>query len=188
MEMSEREEFARLLLADLLRVVGSAGLLRSSYVVSPDADMLALASRIGSQTVEEPRDMGVNAAVARGLGVVPGAGSVLVIPADLPLLKRSELLHLVGSAADGRGLTIAPSKAFDGTNALMFPRSARLSLSYDRDSFWNHLSGAAREGLPVRVCTEPGLMFDVDAPGDFEELALSRSGRPSAEFARRAAR
>lgn len=181
----EREEFARLLLVDVLRALKVARLLSSTWVVSPDESILGLASRAGSRTLKEPGDAGVNAAVFRGLGPIAGGSRALVLPADLPLLKGSEVRRFI-EMTKGLDVGIAPSKGFDGTNALLF--SSRLRLSYDHDSFWNHLSGAAREGLSVGVCTEPGLMFDVDTPEDMRMLARSGSDRPSAKFARRTTR
>ena len=187
LDRKEREEFARLLLEDVLGSLAGAGLLGRTYVVSPDTRMLALAARAGAVAVRERDDAGVNSAVSLGLGFTGDASSVLVIPADLPLLKPSDLLGLE-VRSQGMDVGIAPSRAFDGTNALVFAKPLRFPLSYDNDSFWNHLSGAARGGLSVGVCTERGLAFDVDSPEDFAALAGSRSKRPSAVFARRALR
>ncbi len=185
---AEREEFARLLLADVLHALRGAGMLESCYVVSPDAEMLSLAAGCGAQNVTEPGDEGVNSAVARGLRAVRGPSSVLVLPSDLPLLEAPELRRLLGAGPPAVGAVIAPSRGFDGTNALLFSLASPLPLSYDDNSFWNHLAGAARRGLSVRVCTEPGLMFDVDSAEDFSALARSDSARPSARFARRVLR
>jgi len=181
---SEREEFARLLLAGVLRVIRASGLLGRCHVVSPDKGMLDLARRMGSRTLSEESDTGVNSAVFRGLGAVRGESDVLVIPADLPLLKSSDLKHLLEVRSAGVDVAIAPSRAFDGTNALLFAKSARFPLSYDDNSFWNHLAGAAKGGLSVGVRTDRGLMFDVDSPEDFSALAKSGSVRRSADFAR----
>lgn len=183
-----REEFARLLLMGVLGELNKAGLLRSSRVVSPDREILGMAERAGARTVPESHAAGFDAAVARGLRGVQGRPDVLIIPADLPLLRAPELKHLLGARSDGLDVAIAPSRAFDGTNAMLFSLAARVPLSYDDDSFRNHLSAAARRGLSVRVCTEPGLTFDVDSPSDLEDLARSGSKRPSAEFARRMTR
>ena len=179
----QRERFARLLLADALGALRGAGFLQSSYVVSSDESMLYLAARLGSRTVKEPGDMGVNSAVARGVDAVRGNPPVLVIPADLPLLRASELKRI--ARMRGPGVAIAPSLAFDGTNALLFEKAINPTLNYDRDSFWNHLEGFGGQGLSVAVCTEPGVMFDVDSAEDLRLLARSGSKRPSARFARR---
>jgi 2-phospho-L-lactate/phosphoenolpyruvate guanylyltransferase len=184
----EREEFVRLMLIEVLRELKSAGLILSSRVVSPDKGILEIAERAGAQVVAEKAASGFDRAVARGVRGVRGRPDVLVIPADLPLLRAAELTHLLEVRSDGFDVAMAPSRAFDGTNAMLFSLSAPVPLSYDDDSFRNHLSGAARRGLSVRVCTKPGLTFDVDSPSDLEALARSGSKRPSARFARRVMR
>ena len=184
----EREEFAMLLLMDVLGELKKARLLRSSRVVSPDGEILAAAERAGANTVQEKEAAGFDTAVTRGLRGVRGRPDVLILPADLPLLEAWELQHLLRIRAEGFDVALAPARAFDGTNAMLFSSAARVPLSYDDNSFWNHLSGAALRGLSVWVCTEPGLIFDVDSPSDFDALARSGSRRPSAEFARRVTR
>jgi 2-phospho-L-lactate/phosphoenolpyruvate guanylyltransferase len=181
----EREEFVRLMLVEVLGELKNARLILSSRVVSPDKGVLEIAERAGAQAVAEKAASGFDSAVATGLRGVQGRPDVLIIPADLPLLRAAELTHLLEVRSDGFDVAIAPSRAFDGTNAMLFSLSAPVPLSYDDDSFRNHLSGAARRGLSVRVCTEPGLTFDVDSPSDLEALARSGSKRPSAGLARR---
>jgi 2-phospho-L-lactate/phosphoenolpyruvate guanylyltransferase len=184
----EREEFARLLLVDVLQALRRAHLLSSCQVVSPDREMLKVAEDEGSLTLKESRDMGVNAAVAAGLRTARRNSDVLVIPSDLPLLKPSTLKHLLEIRSQGVDVVIAPSLAFDGTNALLFNSSRRFPLSYDDNSFWNHLAGASGRGLSAAVCTDWKLAFDVDSPDDFRALAGSRSGGRASEFARRVLR
>jgi 2-phospho-L-lactate/phosphoenolpyruvate guanylyltransferase len=188
LDEGEREDFVRLLLMEVLGELKEAGLLRSTRVVSPDRGILDVAEQAGAGAIPEKAAAGFDTAVARGLRGVRGHPDVLIIPADLPLLKAPELIHLLEARSDGFDVAIAPSRAFDGTNAMLFSLSAPVPLSYDDDSFRNHLSGAARRGLSVKVCTEPGLTFDVDSPSDFKALARSGSKRPSAEFARRVMR
>lgn len=183
---AQREEFTVLLLGDVIGVLKQAGLGRSSLVVSPDRKVLDAASRLGVRSVSEPEGKGVNSAVARGLREAGDADAVLVIPSDLPTLRSSELRRLASLSAGGIGAAISPSLSFDGTNALLFSTASPLPLSYDDDSFWNHLAAAARMGLPTAVCSAPGLMFDVDTPEDLRRLARSRVERPSARFARSA--
>lgn len=188
LDADEREEFARLLLTDVLGELRKAKLLHSSRVVSPDRGVLEIADQAGARAVTERAAAGFDRAVARGTRGLRKLQDVLIIPADLPLLRAPELLHLLEARADGFDAVMAPSRAFDGTNAMLFSLAAPVPLSYDNDSFRNHLSGAALKGLSVRVCTEPGLTFDVDSPSDLEALARSGSKRPSAEFARRVMR
>lgn len=185
---SERGEFTELLLTDVLGVVRRAGLIRACHVVSSDERTWGLAERLGARVIEEPGDMGVNSAVTRGIRRAGRPDVVLVLPSDLPLLGASEVKHLLALKASGLGVVLAPSLGFDGTNALMFSTASALSLSYDNDSFWNHLAAASRGGHSVGVCTGRGVMFDVDSPEDFRALARTGVDRPSAAFARRALR
>ncbi|MDE1853607.1 MAG: 2-phospho-L-lactate guanylyltransferase [Thaumarchaeota archaeon] len=180
----QRVEFALFLLRDVIGVLNQAGLGRSGLVVSPDQNVLDAASSLGVRSVREPGGKGVNSAVARGIQEAGDADAVLVIPSDLPTLRASDLKHLSSLRARGIEIAIAPSMSFDGTNALLFPTASPLPLSYDDDSFWNHLAAAARSGLTTAVCSAPGLMFDVDTVDDLRTLAGSRVERPSARFAR----
>lgn len=184
----EREELAALLLRDVLAAVKSARLISSCYVVSSDRSILALAGRLGAHIIPETADVGVNSAVELAMKKTGAVSDLLVIPSDLPRLKGTELIHVLDVATPGMDVAIAPSMGFDGTNALFFRRSSPIRLSYDDDSFWNHLASAAREKLTVRVLTEPGLMFDVDSTEDLRRLARSASKRASARFARKALR
>ena len=184
---TERREFESILLSGVLETLRAAGLLGSAYVVSSDPGILRLASSTGAGAVRETKDRGVNAAVEAGISAAGGPQRVLVLPSDLPLLRAAEVRRVL---ALGRWLqvVIAPSESFNGTNALLFSPSAGLPLSYDDDSFWNHIRSAAKEGRSVGVTTEPGLTFDVDSPEDLRRLSRSRSGCRAAAFARRRAR
>ncbi len=130
----------------------------------------------------------MNSAVTRGAKAIHLHGPVLVIPSDLPLLGADDIREVTGLRVAGMDVVISPSRGFDGTNALAFSPSSGLQLSYDNDSFWNHLASAAREGLRTAVTCRPGLMFDVDSPEDFRRLARSGQAKPAVEFARRVGR
>ncbi len=183
----ERREFALLLLSWVMRQLGKAGLLQSTWVISSDRRVQELASAAGARSVSETRDRGVNSAVALGIRASGGPSTIMVIPSDLPLLKASEIEHIV-ELKERLDLVIVPSLSFNGTNALVLSGSRRIPLSYDDDSFWNHLASGSRKGLSVGVSSEPGLMFDVDSPADLAALARSGHPTPAAEFARKALR
>jgi 2-phospho-L-lactate guanylyltransferase len=183
----QRVEFTSVLLSDLLAVVRGAGLISRSHVVSSDRAILARARRLGAGGVLEDRDAGVNQAVRRALDQLGGYGRVLVLPSDLALLTRPELRGLI-TMGHGVDVVISPSMSFNGTNALLFSPASDFPLSYDDNSFWNHLGACARLSLSVAVCCEEGVMFDVDTPEDLSALSRSRLRRPSVEFAKRVAR
>jgi 2-phospho-L-lactate guanylyltransferase len=180
-----RREFTKLLLQDVLRVLKSGGLLEVTYVVTPDNTALHLAEGFGARVIAEENDRGVNAAVRKGIREVGHPETVLVIPSDLPLLQISDMKGVLRLISEGMDVVITPSRGFDGTNALAFSPGSGLVLSYDQNSFWNHLASAARNNLTAAVSCRRRLMFDVDSPQDFSMLAGTKMDRPSVQFARR---
>ena len=186
LSLAERRELESLLLTGVLKVLLRAGLVAQTHVVTSDQEMLRLAALHGARPLKEEGDSGVNAAVRAGIRALGIPLRVMVLPSDLPLLRASEVKHLMWLSELVR-VVIAPSASFNGTNALVFSPKAGLALSYDRDSFWNHIRASGRKGLSVGISSEPGLTFDLDTPRDLRLLARSRARNPAVEFARRAA-
>jgi 2-phospho-L-lactate/phosphoenolpyruvate guanylyltransferase len=181
----ERRAFVRVLLLDVISAVRSAGLIRSCYVISSDPEALSLARDVGAMGLLEPSDRGVDSAVRFGMSKARSHRAVMVIPSDLPLLEPRELAEAIWLMSKGMDVVISPSASFDGTNLLLFKRPARFRLSYDADSFWSHLAGAARSRLSTAVYCGRGLTFDVDSPADLLNLGRLRINRRSALFARK---
>ncbi len=173
------------MLADVLEVFQRAGLLPRCYVVSSDLQVLAVVRRLGARTIAEPRDEGVNAAVRVGMRTLGRDRDFMIAPSDLPLLVPDEVKTAL-ALKRGFDCVISPSRSFDGTNLLVFSGKAAPALSYDSDSFWSHVGGAARKGLSLAVCCGEGVLFDVDTPEDLHTLARTRRRTSSAEFAREA--
>ena len=180
-----RREFAELMLGDVLSALDSAGLLSRCFVISSDRKARSMADSSGAARISQPHDLGVNSAVSWGMERLEDIDEFMVVPADLPTLSRDELELALSIHEQGLAVVIAPSRHFDGTNLLIFPRSSRIRLSYDKNSFWNHVASAARRGTSLAVCCAPGLTFDVDSVDDFKLLARLRTKRASVEFARK---
>jgi len=184
---AERQELTSLLLSGVLKALRGAGLVAATHLVSSDPEMLRLATRLGAGTVREARDEGVNAAVEAGVRALGFPPKVLVLPSDLPLLRTSDLRHII-ALSELLQVVIAPSISFNGTNALVFPPRLGLPLSYDNDSFWNHVRASGRKALSVGIVSNPGLTFDLDSPDDLRKLAHARVSTASVAFARRVVR
>jgi 2-phospho-L-lactate guanylyltransferase len=179
---AEREELSLLLLRDVLGVLTEAGLISSTCVVSSGRAQLEIASSMGATVLQEERDRGVNEAVRLAISRLRGSSCFIVLPSDLPLLKTEELAGALELRRSGLDVVISPSASFDGTNLLLFCRKRRVELSYDRDSFWNHLRAASRRELSVAVTTKEGLMRDLDTVDDARVISQSRINRASVLF------
>ncbi len=182
----QRRHLAELMLLDTLGAFREAGLLRRCYVISSDGKARALALKAGAQTIQESRDGGVNAAIWTGMKALGGKSrDFMVIPSDLPTLSAGEVRHAL-ALKRVFGCVLSPSRSFDGTNLLVFSAKASLALSYDSNSFWNHIRGAAVKGLSLAVYCGAGVMSDVDTPKDLRVLSLIKKGTPSVQFAKEA--
>lgn len=185
LDPGQRRWLTELMLADVLGVFRRAGLLPRCYVVSSDVKVLTLARSLGARTIAEPRDEGVNAAVGMGVRTLGRNRDFMVVPSDLPLLAPDEV-KTAFALKKGFDCVISPSRSFDGTNLLVFSGTAAPALSYDSDSFWHHVGGAARKGLSLAVYCGEGVLSDVDTQEDLRRLSRTRRRVPSAEFAKEA--
>jgi 2-phospho-L-lactate guanylyltransferase len=182
-----RKVFTVLMLRDLLDVLKKGKLIKDCFVVSPDEAVLSIARSLGAGTIREEKDLGVNAAVNKGIRDTESE-NIMVIPSDLPFLLQSDIRRLLSLKSSGLKVVMTPSIGFDGTNALLFSRKWPVTLSYDSNSFWAHLGSAAGTGLSVGIYTGPGVMFDVDSSVDFLALSRSRAERRSVSFAKKVLR
>jgi len=184
LDAQPRKKFAFLLLDVVLRTIRDAGLGEMCYVVSSDPQAKVHAKDAGASCLIEGQDSGVNGAIRFGVQSMKGCEAFMVIPSDLALLAASDIHHALKLWRKDT-LVIAPSSSFNGTNLLIFPRRMTSQLSYDDDSFWNHLAAGARLGLRTVVLTQKGLVFDVDTPIDARELMRLRSNTAAAKFLRK---
>jgi 2-phospho-L-lactate guanylyltransferase len=147
-------------------------------VVSPDAIVLDEAQRRGATPLlQESR--GLNPALEEGRlrALDLGASTLLVFPADMPLLDAEDV-RAVLEAAEGPAVVIAPDGAHSGTNTLLLRPPDALPFAFGPESFGAHLGAARKRGLEVRVCERPHLSFDLDTAEDFTHLRETGVVRP----------
>jgi 2-phospho-L-lactate guanylyltransferase len=154
----------------VVRAILEAGI-ADVCVVSPDRMVLEEAKRRGATPlVQESR--GLNPALEEGRrrALELGASTLLVLPADLPLLDARDVLAVLKEAGEGPSAVISPDGTRSGTNALLIQPPDVLPFAFGNDSFGAHLGAARRRGLAVRVCERPHVAFDLDTAGDLATL------------------
>jgi 2-phospho-L-lactate guanylyltransferase len=97
-----------------------------------------------------------------------GASSVVMLPIDVPLVKREEIEALI--AAGDRGVVVVPSGDGTGTNALVRNPPDAIQACFGPGSFRKHCDQAESRGIPLKVMRPPGILFDIDTPEDVAEL------------------
>jgi 2-phospho-L-lactate/phosphoenolpyruvate guanylyltransferase len=114
----------------------------------------------GHWTADEGR--GLNAELEAAARAVPSR--LLVIHADLPMLKPREVADLLQAAAGG--IAIAPDRHRMGTNAIAVADPSALRFAFGPGSFVAHRR-AARGAI---IVDRPGLAHDLDTPEDLAAL------------------
>ena len=147
-------------------------------VVSPDRIVLNEAQGRGAAPLVQ-KSRGLNPALEEGRrrAFELGASTLLVFPADLPLLEADDVRAVLG-AAEEHPVVISPDGARSGTNALLMRPPDALPFAFGPDSFEAHLEAAHQRGLTVKVCERPHLAFDLDTAGELARLKKSGAARP----------
>lgn len=161
-----RAAHSRRWLTHVLTTARTWGRFTAILVVSRDPAVLALAAELGARPLVERGDS-LNAALAQAQQVAAqaGAGAVLALPADLPLLSEEDLTELYDLALEGQGVVIAPAHD-GGTNALLLRPPAAIPYAFGEHSFAAHRALAAAAHLPCSVYHSETLALDIDYPED----------------------
>jgi 2-phospho-L-lactate guanylyltransferase len=149
-------------------------------VISPDPDALAEVGRIDPSIrliYQHPHRPGLNPALEQAAAAVREAAvsTILVLPADLPLISSADIDNLLRRDAP---VVIAPDRHGMGTNALMVRLDAfgePFIFRFGEGSYAKHQDEAARLGVDAMTAMAAGKSFDLDTPDDLEELDAMRA-------------
>jgi len=162
-----REEIALAMLGDVVEAAVAVGKVR---VVTDDPGGALIADELGATLVDDPGE-GQGAAVTAGLWGVEG--SCLVVNADLPRVKSSDLNALAVPASVG---ALGLVEARDGTtNALALPYAEIFQPLYGPGSAGQFRAHAVALGFAIHDLALAHLVDDVDTLDDLTRVG-SRSG------------
>jgi 2-phospho-L-lactate guanylyltransferase len=166
----ERALVARSLLERTLVLAVESKLFACLLVISRDPLVWEAAHHAGACTLpEEGEDLNTALLQARCYAENAGVQSLMILPADLPLLTAADLQALCTLGEQGDGFVVGPSQD-GGTNALHLHLPSDLPFCFGEHSFDRHLEAAAAAGLIPIVYDSPTLRFDLDTPADWETL------------------
>lgn len=171
---AQRLEIARALLDDALALCASVDFL-DWWVVTDDPGVAALAEDAGLRLVPDPA-AGLNGAIGAGVNaaLAAGAGSVTVIPGDVPLAYRGDLVDLLDTGATS-DVVLVPSGDDGGTNALFLSPPGLIEPAFGPGSLQRHIALAEREGYRCTILALPRLALDIDTPADVDAF-LAKAG------------
>ncbi|MFP5352202.1 MAG: 2-phospho-L-lactate guanylyltransferase [Actinomycetota bacterium] len=161
----QRALIAGALVADAIELCAGTEFLRW-WVVSDDREVLRSAESRGLGTVDDPGE-GLNVAVEAAIAVAlkEGADSVTVIPSDVPLAFRGDLVDLLDTGATS-DVVLVPSERDGGTNGLFMAPPDLLQPNFGPGSLQKHLQTAERASLRCALLSLPRLSLDLDTVED----------------------
>ncbi|HLO29272.1 MAG TPA: 2-phospho-L-lactate guanylyltransferase [Anaerolineales bacterium] len=166
----ERTELNRTLLQHTLQTLSDLKELEEVLVISRDPQALMIARHNGARTVQEDGQPGLNTALKRATVVaqVYATRGVLVLPADLPLISREDILTLIQRAGEPPAVVIAPDRHERGTNALLISPAGLIEYDFGENSFQRHCQRSREAGARLEIVNLPSLGLDLDLPEDLD--------------------
>ncbi|CCF83736.1 2-phospho-L-lactate guanylyltransferase [Nitrolancea hollandica] len=173
---AERRALAVSLLDIVLGALRESTSIGRTIVVTPDPEVLDLAARNGAVGLRE-HGAGLNAAItqARDVAIRWGAGTLLVMLGDLPLVRPADVDDLL-HAAKAADVVLAPDRHRRGTNALVLRPPDTLEPAFGPGSYPAHRAAANARGLRTLEFQSPAIAFDIDVAADLDKL--ERGGVP----------
>ena len=166
----ERAELNQSLLQRTLDTLSGLKELEQVLVVSRDPHALTIARQHGARTVREDGQPQLNTALTRAtvIAKVYATRGVMILPADLPLISREDVLTLIERAGDPPVVVIAPDRHGKGTNALLISPAGLIEYDFGENSFQRHCERAQEAGARLEIVDLPSLGLDLDLPEDLE--------------------
>ena len=166
----ERTELNRSLLQNTLKTFADLREVEEVLVNSRDPQALSIARQYGARTVREDGQPELNTALKRAtvIAQVYATRGVLVLPADLPLVTREDVLTLIERAGEPPAVVIAPDRHGTGTNALLISPVGLIEYDFGENSFQRHCQLAREAGARLEIVDIPTLGLDLDLPEDLE--------------------
>ncbi len=188
LDPAERAELATRLLRGVIEAVRAWGKAGRLVVVSGEDEVTSLAAELGAEGFVQ-RSRGMNEGLEEARAALDGdAGTLLVLPTDLPTVSGAALERLEGAflelfrtaRASGEGkhaarvALVVTDAAGDGTNALLLHPPDVIPFAFGRGSRSAHLGAAERVGAAAEAIRDEELSFDLDTPADLERWRRRR--------------
>lgn len=162
-----RSALARAMLRDVLTAVADCPAIAGIVVVTGDGMATAIAAEFAALVVEDGPEPGYNQAVRTGMSRVPDrTASVMVLPADIPLVRAEDIARLAALHPAGPAVTVARAAADGGTNALVMSPPDVIAVQFGTNSEARHVAAARQAGAAVQSLVVPRMAYDIDRPED----------------------
>ena len=168
----ERTALNQSMLVNTIKTLKGVPEIDTILVVSRDPSALSLARDYHARTVLEDGSPELNTALRRASMVAQAyqAKEILVLPADLPLIKPEDIRNFIAHSGKPPEIIIAPDRRHDGTNALYINPAGLIEFKYGEGSFQIHLTQARNANARIEIIELDAFALDLDLPEDLEYL------------------
>ncbi len=170
LNVDQRTELNHFLLIHTLSTLAEIPEIDNVLVISRDPAALSIARNQKARTLLEDGSPHLNTALNRATALAQAhtARSVLVLPADLPLILPRDIRTIIRLGRKAPVVVIAPDRREDGTNGLFMNPSGLIEYSFGPGSFRRHCERVHRSGAKLEILSLPSLALDLDLPEDLE--------------------
>ena len=162
----ERRELAVAMLEDVLRALKGSPAVARIAVVSPDDQVLRVATGAAVTAIQEsPESGGLNRAISFAADQFsPAPATLLVVLADVPGITPASIATLI-EALPELGVAACPSND-GGTSALAVRPARAIPFRFGAQSFDAHQEAASIASVDFREVRIPEIARDLDSPAD----------------------
>lgn len=141
-------------------------------VVSRDSDVLTESRDLEVRTVTENGAPELNNALRRAslFSMALSTEGVLIVPADLPLLRADDVRGFLNARLPAPSAVISPDRRREGTNMLMIDPADLITFSFGGASFDRHCALVKKKGASLVVYENERIALDLDVPEDYAIL------------------
>ena len=184
--MKHRQRLVLTMLEDVLAALDRSSLVDQIKVLTPDKRVADYAVALGTGTIEDQYDLGINEslAIATKHEIQDRGGPPLVIlPVDIPLVKASTIDAIISrlNGSSSPLVVISPSRN-GGTNALLRNPPDIIPTRYGPNSSEAHVREAEKRGVRVEVYRAEDLEIDLDTPQDIHEFLRKKDSTRTLDY------
>lgn len=178
----ERRRFAWAMFEDVIQAVIDAREPDRVVLVSSFAPAIERARSLNWEVLIEESQVSESASVdwASRMLSEQGFNTVMRLPADLPIVRGSDIDEILSINLDSPGALLVPSREGTGTNAIIRTPPTLFPSRFGPNSLALHKEEAGRVGVECRVLSNERIALDIDEPSDVERLL--ECGRGSASI------
>lgn len=172
LSVEEREQLNKNMLRRVLNCIQQIPEISFYIVVSYDPATLSIAREMGAKTVLESKVTNLNRALRKATAAARAynATSVLILPADLPLINKSDIQQFINLGHSSPCIVISSDNKQNGTNALLVNPIGSIAYNFGEWSFRKHIEQTQRNKINIIVADIQNLKFDLDLPEDLKIL------------------